>query len=544
MQADLIKANEELARLADRLAEMRRAAEEARRTKEAFVANVSHELRTPLNMIIGFTEMIVESPHAYGLDVPPALLADLNVVLRNSRHLAALIDDILDLSQIEADRWALTKERVSLEEVAREAVVAVQPLYDSKNLYLRVEAEDDLPAVLCDKTRVREVILNLLSNAGRLTAEGGVVVKVERASSRVRISVADTGPGIAPEQQERLFRPFEQLSQVEGLRSRGSGLGLSISKAFVELHGGKMWLESSLGEGTTFYFELPIQPPAKLRETPARWVNEYSARDVRARRSRAPQPTTKPRFVVLEGTELLARLLTRYADGAEVVRVDSLQAAIASLSEVPAQALLINLPESAEMMAELRRHSSLPYGTPAICCSLPAMHSDLRNHDVSDYLVKPISQGRLLSVLDRLGVDGSTALIVDDDPDAIRLIHRMLMNSGHDYRTLRARSAVQALQLAREEKPDVMLVDLLMPGMNGFQLVEAVRGDAQLADIPIVVVSARDPAGQPVVSQSLSLIRGGGLSASQLLDCIHVLSAIAGPSEHSARPMQQENSHA
>ncbi len=540
MQADLVRANEELARLADRLAEMRRAAEEARRTKEEFVANVSHELRTPLNMIIGFTEMIVESPHSYGAEVPPALLADLNIVLRNSRHLAALIDDILDLSQIEADRWALSKERVPLEEVVEEAIIAVRPLYESKNLYLRSEVEAALPMVLCDKTRIREVILNLLSNSGRLTTEGGVTVRVERTSGRVRVAVADTGPGIAPEKRDRLFKPFEQLAQVEGLKSRGSGLGLSISKAFVELHGGKMWLESTLGEGTTFYFDLPIEPSAALAETPARWVNEYSVHDVEARPSHAPLPITRPRYVVVEEAALLGRLLERYLDGVEVVRAGDLEEAIASLADVPAQGLLINLPESAEMLDALRRRSSLPYGTPAICCSLPTMHNNLQDHDISDYLVKPISQEKLLSVLDKLSPKINTALIVDDDPDAIRLIHRMLINAGRDYRMLRARDGTQALRMAKEERPDVMLIDLLMPGMNGFQLVEAIREDPELADTPIVVVSARDPAGQPVVSRSLSLIRGGGLSVPQLLDCIQSLSVIAGPLQHSAHQVPLE----
>ncbi len=250
---DLAAANLQLTRL-NRLAQgLRQAAEDARRAKEQFVANVSHELRTPLNMIIGFSEMILQAPETYGRGLPSALLADLSIIFRNSQHLAGLIDDVLDLSQIEAGRMALSRERVALPEIIDAATVAVRPLYTSKGLCLATEVAPDLPLIFCDRTRIREVLLNLLSNAGRFTERGGVRICAWREGSEVAVSVADTGPGIASQDRERLFQPFQQLNGSQRRLHQGSGLGLSISKAFVELHGGRMWLDSELGSGTVFH---------------------------------------------------------------------------------------------------------------------------------------------------------------------------------------------------------------------------------------------------------------------------------------------------
>ena len=170
---DLASANVQLARLNQLAQGMRHAAEDARRAKEEFVANVSHELRTPPNMIVGFSEMMLQAPQTYGKKIPSALLADLAVIQRNSQHLSSLIDDVLDLSQIEVGKMALTKERVAFQEVVQAAVTAVRPLFDSKGLHLKTEVPGDLPLVFCDRTRIREVVLNLLSNAGRFTEHGG-----------------------------------------------------------------------------------------------------------------------------------------------------------------------------------------------------------------------------------------------------------------------------------------------------------------------------------------------------------------------------------
>ena len=253
---DLTEAHHQLTQL-NRLAhDLRHQADEARRAKEQFVANVSHELRTPLNMIIGFSEMALNSPATYGPDIPQSLLADLEIVLRNSQHLSSLIDDVLDLSQIEAGQMALMKENAVLGEIVDEAVTAVRPLFNSKGLTLRRDIPRNLPALHCDRVRIRQVLLNLLSNAGRFTERGGVQVCARLEEQAIIVSVADTGPGIKADEMDEIFKPFQQVDGSVQSHWAGSGLGLSVSKHFVELHKGRMWLESEPGQGATFYFRL------------------------------------------------------------------------------------------------------------------------------------------------------------------------------------------------------------------------------------------------------------------------------------------------
>ena len=296
--ADLADANLQLTRL-------NRLTEDLRRTAEQFVANVSHELRTPLNMVIGFSETILQAPESYGSRIPPSLLADLRVILRNSQHLAALIDDVLDLSQIEAGQMALTKERTALAEIVEAATVAVRPLFASKGLTLEAEVEDKLPSLFCDRTRIREVLLNLLSNAGRFTERGGVSLRAWQERGDIVVSVADTGPGIDARDKDRLFRPFEQLDGSLRRRYGGTGLGLAISKSFVELHGGRMWLESSVGRGTTFYFRLPIEPAPPAAASVSQWLRADWEYEQRNRLPEVRPPVVHPRMVILERGDTL-----------------------------------------------------------------------------------------------------------------------------------------------------------------------------------------------------------------------------------------------
>ena len=535
--ADLAEANLQLTRLNRLTGALRQAAEEARHAKEEFVANVSHELRTPLNMIIGFSEMIVKAPQIYGAGIPDALLSDLTVILRNSQHLSALIDDVLDLSQIEAGRMALTKGRVALPEIIEAAVTAVRPLYDSKGLYLQVDVAPQLPPVFCDRTRIREVLLNLLSNAGRFTEHGGVHLRAWREGNELAVSVADTGPGIAAADKDRLFQPFQQLDgSIRRLHS-GSGLGLAISKAFVELHGGRLDLESEKGTGTTFRFQLPIDPPATISGGAARWLSPQWHYGEHARRITAvPRPPLRPRLVVLEQGDVLQRLLSRYLDDVEIVPLTSLPEALQELARTPAQALLINDPSVSQALQDLNRAGALPYGTPAIICSIPDVREAADSLGIADYLVKPISREQLLGALDRLPLRGKTVLIADDEPEALQLFHRILVTSGRGYRVLRAADGQQVLEILRRERIDAVLLDLVMPEMDGFHLLEVRRADPALRAIPIIVTSARDPAGQPIVSRALGLTHGGGLSIPQLLACIQALTGILGTPGQAGNP--------
>ena len=527
--ADLAAANVQLTRL-NRLAHgLRQAADEARRAKEQFVSNVSHELRTPLNMIIGFSEMVVRAPQSYGDNIPKALLADLDVILRNSQHLSALIDDVLDLSQIEAGKMALTRERVSLPEVAEAAVTAVRPLFEAKDLYLRMEVQEGLPPILCDRTRIRAVMLNLLSNAGRFTMEGGVCLRMHKTAEEVVVSVADTGPGIADQERNRLFRPFEQLDGARHRQHGGSGLGLAISKGFVELHGGRMWLASTQGEGTTFSFSLPLEQSTAAGDNPLRWLGTYTIYDQHTRRSLAPEAVVRPRLVVLERGVALQRLLRRFLDGIEVQGVASMDEALHELAAVPAQALLINETGGEPGWRHTAETVALPHGVPALVCSIADAPAAAGMEGVAEYLIKPVTRDALLATLAHLGIMGGTVLIVDDEPDALRLYQRLLSTCGRGYRVLRATNGERALHSLRTSKPDVMLLDLVMPDMDGFRLLDIKNSEVELRDIPVVIISARDPAGHPIVSHTLAATRAEGLSMAQVLEGIQALTRILSP---------------
>jgi signal transduction histidine kinase/CheY-like chemotaxis protein len=573
VKEDLLQANMQLARLSDRLKAMYQVAEEARHAKEEFVANVSHELRTPLNMIIGFSDIITHSPEVYGRELPPALLADITAIQRNSQHLSRLVDDVLDLSQAEAGKTVLTKEWVSLGDIVDAASLAVGALYKSKGLYLHTVVPSDLPDIFCDATRIRQVVLNLLSNAGRFTQRGGVLLRAWLEGEHITVSVTDTGPGVAAEDQTKLFQPFQQLDASLHRTHGGTGLGLTISKRFVEMHDGKMWMESPSrpddggapaladticppagmseemtglgGPGATFYFTLPIETPAPALSTqgaPAlRWFNRYQPYEQRTRGSRAPLPHPVPRLVFLEQGQTLAHRFQEHDDEVEIVTVRDLEAARRELGRSPARALVVNAPSLGDAQVTTEQLAELPYRTPALICSVPPEDETARRMGVVRYLVKPISRESLLRALADLGPAITNVLLVDDEPEIIRLFSRVLVAAERPYHVLRANDGQRALDLMRERRPDVVLLDLILPGVDGYHVLQEKNQDPAIRDIPVIVISSRDPAGQPIISQALTVTRGGGLSVRDLVTCVDALSAALTPQTPSGGREQPGN---
>jgi signal transduction histidine kinase/CheY-like chemotaxis protein len=542
VQGDLLQANRELARLSDRLKAMHRIAEEARRAKEEFVANVSHELRTPLNMIIGFSEVITQSPRVYGERLPGNLLADITAIQRNSQHLAKLVNDVLDLSQVDAGRMALRKERTTAQSIVDEAVQLVQSLFRSKGLYLETEVAPDLPPLFCDSTRVRQVVINLLSNAGRFTETGGVRVKVWREADEAMFRVTDTGPGISTEDQKKIFEPFQQLDGSLRRRHGGSGLGLSISKRFVEMHGGKVSLESQVGVGTSITFSLPLDLPLPddlPHDGAKRWLDIYGEYDwkLRTGRSKAPAPVVVPRYILLDEGQSLERLFGSYLHEAETVTTRNVDEAIGELNRSPAQALIVNTSHNGELPRLMAQMTTLPRETPVIGCWARAEDDAAQRLGVVRYLVKPITRQKLLQALKRLGNQVKTVLLVDDQPEALQLLSRMLASGECEYDLLLAKTGQRAISLLRQRHPDVMLLDLIMPHMDGFQVLHEQSQDPAIRDIPVIVISSRDPSGDPIASNLLTVTRAGGLSARDLLACVQSISQVLSPS---VEPADQE----
>ena len=540
-QEDLQQANVELARLSDRLRVLHHIAEQARRAKEEFVANVSHELRTPLNMIIGFSEMMVRSPEVYGHTLSPQLLADLEVILRNSQHLASLVNDVLDLSRVDAGRMALSREWVSVREIAEAGLVAVEPLFESKGLVVQMEIPDGLPQVYCDRTRLRQVILNLLSNAGRFTSQGGALLRAWTEGGMILITVKDTGPGIAPEAQEQIFEAFSQLDAGATAQYGGSGLGLAVSKRFVEMHGGRMWLESQPGQGATFYTSWPLEAaPLPSSADASRWFSPYQAYEARTRPSKAPVLEVPPRLVVMESASTVQHLLERYLPDVDVVAAGDLASAVEEVSHRPAQALIINQPPSPTGVLDSQTVSALPYGTPIISCWLPDTDAAAHELGVSDYLLKPVTQQSLLDALNELRRPIRTVLIVDDQPEALQLFGRMLSSAGAGYRILKASNGARALALLRSRRPDAMFLDLIMPELDGYGVLREKMADPEIRDIPVVAISALDAAPGGIVSTFIAVTRGAGLNLNELLSCVKTLAEHLAPLDPPGSPAQTE----
>jgi signal transduction histidine kinase/CheY-like chemotaxis protein len=531
-QDDLSQANRELAALSDRLKGLQRVAEEARQAKAEFVANVSHELRTPLNMIIGFTEIMAQYPEVYGGRLPPSLMTDITAIKRNSEHLSHLVNDVLDLSQVEAGRMAIRREPAEPQELIESATSVVRGLFESKRLYLTTSIAENLSSVYCDATRIRQVIINLLSNAGRFTERGGVHVECRQQGRELEITVTDTGAGIPKDAQSRIFEPFQQADGSIRRMHGGSGLGLTISRQFVELHGGKMWLESEPGAGTTIGFSLPAEAPWADSAGEGGFRRSILAGDeagygLRSRPSRAQLPRAGQRFMVVERERTLEHLLRRYLPEVEISTSADLSTAVEALARFPAQLLVLNLPPFESVPASLL--SKLPYQTPAVCCWVPGEVEAARRLGVVQYLVKPVARARLLESMDALGDEVRTVLIADDEPDELHLFARMLDSGERTYRILQVTNGQRTLSMLRSRRPDVVLLDLAMPGMDGYQVLAEKSQDPEIRDIPVIVISAKDPAGEPVLGHTLTVTQGGGLSVRDLVACLESLAEILSP---------------
>jgi DNA-binding response OmpR family regulator len=419
----------------------------------------------------------------------------------------------------------------------------VTPLYESKGLYLETQIPPDLPPVYCDRVRIRQVILNLLSNAGRFAERGGARLVVERKASELVVSVSDTGPGIAPGDQSRIFEPFAQADGSIRRRYGGSGLGLAISKRFVELHRGGMWFESAVGEGTTFHFSLPLdEPSAGGAAGITRWFSPYHEYQPRTRPSRVPRAHLAPRYVVMETGGTLRRLLSRYHEEAEVVSVHSLEEAVAEVSRVPAHALIVNDPACQGNAYPSARLTSLPYGTPVVMCWLPGRKEAADRLGLVEYLMKPVGREELMSALDALGRPLRSILVVDDEPEALQLYGRIVASAGRGYRVLRAPTGQRALNLLRERRPDVMLLDLVMPGLDGYAVLREKSQDPEIGRIPVIALSAQDPSRGPIASDLLTISRSGGLYLQDLLNSIDAISRILAPPDQSDDPTRAGNS--
>lgn len=525
----LAHANRTLALANERVSALRILAEDAERAKAEFVARVSHEFRTPLNIIIGMVDLMVENPETYAEELPPDLRDDLQVVQRNCKHLASMINDVLDLSQAEAGRQVIYRERQDLAEIVNSALAIVRPLIEKKRLALEVTVPENLQSVYCDRTRIHQVVLNLVSNAARYTDAGSIKVLVQEQEDRVVVAVSDTGPGVTPEEAKEIFRPFFRGASALLQDRMGSGLGLTISKRFVEQHGGQMRLDSKPGVGSVFSFSLPFTPPAQPVPRPDQWIREdwiWSERVFPPTQTATNLQLSKPRVVVCDETGSLYHEFVRSSDAIEFVWMQNPLQAVQELKRCPAHALVINTATTGDLWSWLEAFKHQVPDTPIVVCSVPRPDSWAVETGALGQLTKPVSRAQLQEAIESVGKQIRRVLLVDDDQDVLALWTRSLhvMDNGLDVVT--ASGGQQALSVMRSTNPDLVLLDMMMPDMNGQQVLLAMRSDELLKDIPVFFVSALDPGSQPLASSFALVTAAWGLPISKLLRCSLSFSAI------------------
>jgi len=365
------------------------AAEKAYRFKAAFVANVSHELRTPLNLITGFSGMMVTAPESYGgASLPSEFRGDLMAIHRSARHLSDLINDVLDLSRIEAGSMPLVREKVDLREVVREAADMVRGLADARGLEFTLDMPDELSTLSIDRTRIRQVLLNLLTNALRFTDKGWVRVRVRVEQQEIVVTVEDSGRGIARDRIASAFEAFTQLG--DGQVREGSGLGLAVSKRFVELHGGRMWIDSEMGRGTTVGFSLPILSKEALAEMPRL-----------AASASPPGHRGEPLVLVVHDDPRVLSLFRRYVGEYQFALAETVGRAREMIPETFPIAVIADA-SRADHGALTATDLGLPSHIPLLICPLPSMHRLGLLMGAADYLPKPVTQEDLQGALARL----------------------------------------------------------------------------------------------------------------------------------------------
>jgi len=508
----LTEASRRLQRSNRELLIARQEADEARALREQFVVNISHELRTPLNLIVGFVEMMYLSPESYpGAVWSPDLVADIGRTYRAAQHLESLISDILDLSRIDAARMPMVRELASLRSVIDEASDTIMPLLEQHHLGYKVIYDAGLPNLLIDRTRIRQVMLNLLNNAIRFTDQGGITVRVKLLADRVQVSVQDTGVGIPAEQLPHIFDKFSQ-AHVGGRSRGGAGLGLALSREFVRLHGGSMWVESTEGQGSCFYFCLPL-PGMRLGQE----------QDLVSVPPRPMSPEEGP-LVVVDQDPDVSEMLSRYVGERRVCPVNCIAELDSVIDAEHPSAVLVNtMPDAPpeEWLGGLTP-ATAQYNVPVIRCSIPSASWLRHSSGMQECLTKPVSRDRLYATVERWCPQGGTVLIVDDDPGFVSLMVRMLEGSRSGYRLRTAYSGEQALAMCEEAMPDLVLLDLLMPGMDGLAVLSELGSRGLLTRVSVVGITASSY-GEDLLQrrgEHYTISQSGGLSAHALADLL------------------------
>ena len=485
-EAIQLRMNEELSRRKQEAEEAMEAAEAANKAKSAFLANMSHELRTPLSAVIGYTELLEEEASESG---EGGMLTDLGKIKSNAKHLLSLINDVLDLSKVEANKMEIFSETFEVASFARDAVATVDALVRTKTNTLTVDIGDDLGTMNSDAVKLRQCLFNLLSNACKFTENGRIVLRVRRetaaAGDWLVFAVEDTGIGMTPEQLRRLFQRFTQADETTTRKFGGTGLGLALSRAFSKLLGGDIDVTSTLGAGTCFTMRVPAVAPDAA---PHRDVQAATLDD-------APHDRTRDLVLVVDDEVSQRDLLTRFLQkqNFEVRTASDGQSGLELARLLKPNVILLDVMmpgmDGWSVLTALKSDSETAK-LPVVMVSFVAEPRIGAALGATATIAKPIDWGRLQGVLSELRETSGDILVVDDDRDTRELLRAVLEKHGWIVRE--ACDGADALDAVRQSVPAFILLDLTMPIMDGFAFLHRIREMPGCSGVPIVVLSARD----------------------------------------------------
>lgn len=518
---ELSKRNEDLAAANMKLREMDR-------LKSEFLANMSHELRTPLTAIIGFSELLIDRVMG---DLSDEQAGCVENVLTSGQHLLKLINDILDLSKIEAGKMELHLETFQLDTIIDFVKKTVSPLVEKKGQALKVEISKGIPDIYADPGKIRQLLLNLVGNAVKFTPEGGTItVGAGFKDNCFALSVTDTGIGIKPEDRDRIFQEFQQ---AEGSTSRefgGTGLGLTLTKKLTEMHGGKIEVESEVGKGSKFTayipFRLESRPSAKKEKVEA----VPPSKEMVSLSGLPQRPEEQPLVLVVEDDPKLSRLISVYLNqaGYTVETAMDGEEAVKKATELQPFAITLDImlpkKDGWEVLQELKELPDTK-NIPVIIVSMVENEELGFSLGAVDYLVKPVSRDVLLGSLEKYRYKtrttrcGANILVVDDDPKIVEFLTTVLRKEG--FQVSSATGGEEGIRIALEECPDLIVLDLMMPKVSGFDVIRELKNHPSTREIPIFVLTAKDLSNEEkdaLLADVAKVVQKGGVSKEDLVN--------------------------